>query len=530
MSYDNLLLRNPAGGGTWLSSQLTGQYAALNFPAGLQAYTSDQGMLVNNGKGWIAGGSSLVSTVKGSVAAAASSNSVINQPLIAPAAWAATTAYVTGQAVTNNSNAYICCTAGTSAGSGGPSGVGSAQITDGTAVWYYWGPSWTTAALAPTVTVTGTRYSTGIFYGNTKNTNSLGAINIKDSTNFTLSPGIDGTGSGGSYAWSSGTLGTAQFITDAPQFQIVVLATTNPGLCVYTGSPGGTLTPVSLGIVAPNPSGFNYYQFVFADRRPRQFLVEMPSGISSSGIGSFYGVLCNDTISKVSPPNKAPFTMGLVGTSYFAGNQTLSATPALGIAPQIAKLMGCTNYWVDQQGGGTGYVNPNISGVFGSASRIANLAATNPNVVLVSGGGINDYTYSAISSLGATTAAALAVEQAAALAYYQALRAALPNALIMVMGSEAGATGPSASIFNMELAVANATAQFNDPYCIYISQSAATAAKAWISGTGNTGTTNGTGNSDVYVFTDNIHTVQGGSNYLAQQSANAIRQVINSLT
>lgn len=49
-------------------------------------------------------------------------------------AWTASTAYVVGNCVTNNGNLYRCITAGTSAGSGGPSGY-SFSITDNTAVW-----------------------------------------------------------------------------------------------------------------------------------------------------------------------------------------------------------------------------------------------------------------------------------------------------------------------------------------------------------------------------------------------------------
>ena len=51
------------------------------------------------------------------------------------AAWAPTTAYATlGQEVSNGVNIYALLTAGTSAGSGGPTGTG-ANITDGTAHW-----------------------------------------------------------------------------------------------------------------------------------------------------------------------------------------------------------------------------------------------------------------------------------------------------------------------------------------------------------------------------------------------------------
>ncbi len=54
------------------------------------------------------------------------------------AAWAVTTAYVVGDRVTNASRAYHCITAGTSAGSGGPTTT-SADITDGTVHWQYLG-------------------------------------------------------------------------------------------------------------------------------------------------------------------------------------------------------------------------------------------------------------------------------------------------------------------------------------------------------------------------------------------------------
>lgn len=68
-------------------------------------------------------------------------------------AWANTTAYAVDDIRTNDSGkVYICTTAGTSAGSGGPTGTGSA-ITDGTVVWkYVRGPA---PAVDATSTVTG---------------------------------------------------------------------------------------------------------------------------------------------------------------------------------------------------------------------------------------------------------------------------------------------------------------------------------------------------------------------------------------
>lgn len=55
-------------------------------------------------------------------------------------AWAAATSYSLNQFARNGTNVYKCTTAGTSAGSGGPSGTGSG-ITDNTAVWAYQAPT-----------------------------------------------------------------------------------------------------------------------------------------------------------------------------------------------------------------------------------------------------------------------------------------------------------------------------------------------------------------------------------------------------
>jgi uncharacterized phage protein gp47/JayE len=58
--------------------------------------------------------------------------------LAALTAWAATTAYIVGDRRSNGGNSYICITAGTSAGSGGPTTT-SSDITDGTVHWRYLG-------------------------------------------------------------------------------------------------------------------------------------------------------------------------------------------------------------------------------------------------------------------------------------------------------------------------------------------------------------------------------------------------------
>ena len=56
---------------------------------------------------------------------------------VAAKPWLATTEYTVGQKVKNNSNVYTCSTAGTSAGSGGPTAGSGTGIVDNTAKWDY---------------------------------------------------------------------------------------------------------------------------------------------------------------------------------------------------------------------------------------------------------------------------------------------------------------------------------------------------------------------------------------------------------
>lgn len=493
--------------------------------AGVTLYTSDQGPLFSNGKAWIPIGSSIISTIKSAIAASLQVNGVTVQPLTAPPAWVTATLYYQGTAVTNGVNAYVLITQGTS-GATGPTGTGSAPITDGTAVWYYWGPTFTSSPLAPTVTNVGfgARY-TGLYWTTNLNTYAVGSSKIQDATNFLFygSIGTDGLGANGSYLWNQNALiGGVSFMTDAPQFQIVLPANIGPSLNIYVNG-----VPVTLGMTASNQSvSGQFFSVVFSDRRPRLITLEVQTNL----IPGFYGVLMNDTVSHVwAPAPPIAFNMSFVGTSYFDGSGQHPVTPSLGIASQIARYLGVSNYWIDRLGSGTGYVATGGTGPFGLATRLAAMVATNPQLLLISGGGINDQTSGVIAPLGAASLAAFNVEYAAALAYYTAVRAALPSTIIIVIGSETGSSGPSAAVLNMEAAVAAAVVAMGDANILFIPQASTKASSAWISGTGNAPVPNGTGNSDFLISTDNIHPVQLGANEIAFRSANAVRNIISTL-
>lgn len=87
-------------------------------------------------------GDPLTSVLTGSRAKTASTDAefttLADVTITAATAWAGTTAYVAGDRVTNAGRVYLCITAGTSAGSGGPTTTAD-DITDNTVHWRYLG-------------------------------------------------------------------------------------------------------------------------------------------------------------------------------------------------------------------------------------------------------------------------------------------------------------------------------------------------------------------------------------------------------
>ena len=86
----------------------------------------------------------LTTLMRALIASAAAMNPAIAEPLSPAPTWQASTAYsegycVRGAAVGSTDAVYLCVTAGTSAGAGGPTGIGAAGITDNTVRWLYIG-------------------------------------------------------------------------------------------------------------------------------------------------------------------------------------------------------------------------------------------------------------------------------------------------------------------------------------------------------------------------------------------------------
>lgn len=74
--------------------------------------------------------------------------------------WVLSTAYVIGDRVSNDGNAYVCTDSGTSAGSGGPTGTVTTPITDGGVIWRFMGEGLAAVDVAAEASATGPTIAT----------------------------------------------------------------------------------------------------------------------------------------------------------------------------------------------------------------------------------------------------------------------------------------------------------------------------------------------------------------------------------
>lgn len=107
---------------------------------------------------------------------ASGTNNAFSTPATSFTAWAPSTGYLVGDRRDANGNSYECITAGTSSGSGGPSGTGSniADGTGGTAVhWKYIGQTW--VLIGTTTSTTGGATTRAAFYQRTVDATMIAA-------------------------------------------------------------------------------------------------------------------------------------------------------------------------------------------------------------------------------------------------------------------------------------------------------------------------------------------------------------------
>ena len=142
----------------------------------------------------------------------------------------------------------------------------------------------------------------------------------------------------------------------------------------------------------------------------------------------------------------------------------------------------------------SGYVALGNSVNYGHVTRLADVVQYAPDLVVVYGT-INDNNLAGVG--------------VAAAAYFAALRSALPSTVIVVVGPVDHNGASTASLIStvrdpVRVAALAAGFSFVDPLTI-------------LTGTGNAGAPNGTGNRDRYLSSDGVHPTTEGHEYIAQR-------------
>jgi lysophospholipase L1-like esterase len=275
----------------------------------------------------------------------------------------------------------------------------------------------------------------------------------------------------------------------------------------------GVCTSVT-GLSAPN--GFILLDFRSTSMRINRKIRISPGVVS--GNGNFYGrfyVTPQDQVSFVNNPNR--YKLAIIGDSIQAdgGGYTL---PRWSPPDLFADLVGCDDYCSDSVAG-TGFISTFSGAQVNYQGRAQDIITYAPDVILIAGA-YNDNTGSNPTYTSAQRIAAMVL-------LMQTFRQALPSAMIIMEG-----TWPGQGLLQqaqVEQDQITAVAQFADANTFFLPVQ--TDPTPWITGNGRLNSTTGTGNADIYVWTDGLHpSPVWGAMQVARRRANAFKNLILSLS
>jgi len=319
--------------------------------------------------------------------------------------------------------------------------------------------------------------------------NSVGSATITASGGVFTTPTAHGLAVGdqvelGAITTTTGvSANTAYWVLATPSATTFTLTTTPAGSALTLTGDGST-TSVSLS-------------------KARHYRVELNQA------SAFEGLLLGGLYSVWAPKSGTDLRVVTVGDSIDASTGTLMPN---GSWQKVAgKLLG----WTDVRQvslGGTGFINPGTySNTFGSASRVANVVAHDPDVLVITLTQNDDaYTGAQIT--------------AAALATFQAYRVALPDVPIIVTGADAASSGPSAARIATDTAGKAAFTAWADDNAWFI-ENVNDPAGSWFTGTGRTSAKSGSGNRDRY-GSDGAHPNTEGHKLIGRRWAQEFRAMV----
>lgn len=330
-----------------------------------------------------------------------------------------------------------------------------------------------------------------------------------NNTNGGWTPGLfwiefDYVGAGFAVAFRNGATNSAQawlWVDGAP-------ATADAGTLTAAAGNSAAFFHVAFGSVAP--------------RRIRIYMRNMDFG----GLH----VAATDSVGPVRAPS---IRIGWLGDSWVDSATGATSTPQ-GLIPTIARILDADIRSCGQ--GGTAHSNPSTTGKakYSDPSRIAGVAAHDPDLIIVSGSSNDDGFTSTVAADAAATFAALAVacpgvpvlvigppclpsNSASRIASRDAVKAAAlaaPNVLGFLDQLDPAGVLSIATPFAASTVykIGDIVVDNGIPYeCRVDHTSAATRSSSawevmtWITGNGKVGATNGTGNADLFIANDATH-------------------------
>lgn len=310
---------------------------------------------------------------------------------------------------------------------------------------------------------------------------------------------------------NTATVTTLRMTTDAPKVALFTYGSPFYADLYIDGKPFAN-NP----IVLANTAGFGAYgltTLTFATAKPRLIEWRSLAGLVACYVARPYRIW--------KPPSDPNPKVAVVGDSYVA--PTVMQDAAAGVVAAGAYLRGMYQRMEAHLGitslvtdgiGGTGYINPGGAGrPYGHDDRLAWLARVQPEVLVVHGGGANDLY--AGSTVQAVTAAAVA--------YFTEVRALLPQTRLVFVEGFSPPSFPFNANFRTirENVQAALVAGGVEAYYLDVATT-----HPPLNGTGYVTAANATGNSDIYVGSDQAHPTVRGHEYLRRWLAPKIAKVL----
>lgn len=460
----------------------------------------------------------LLTKIKTTISDVKDNNSVVCPPLLAPEAWAATTATYNGDIRQLAGNNYQALLDNSATGATGPSGTSPVQQSDGSQNWVYRGKATDvdpregamTYAFQAFATYNATltkRYAatvasqdkTFFFSGGVPTLKPIGSTNGVELPAYTVSPIVSTLQN-----TSKGNLvGCIALHTDADQ---IAFGSTDFGINNFYKF---AATVDNRAVIKGNMRGSTGgLVLTFENSKERLIRVWHSLGLY------FPGVYVKPRHTVWAPKNPNRWKMMMVGCSLDASSGASVVNGS--VWSQLAIMLGCDDF-VDAARTGTGFtdVGPALLTTTNYNERIADVIAQQPDVYVV-GDAYNDGDAGYVS----------ATLQSTIVSHLTQVRAGLgPNKIILLVGVNAGSTNnitPGSGKYILEqdtLAAYNTYMAANpgDLLTCYI-PCITDPAGSMMYGTRTIGDALGstTDNSNIYTNAGDIHAWQGGLDYQAR--------------